>query len=70
MDNIGRAEQVLRIVTFSVLLMAGGWYLASTTVWQIVNLRGQAINISQDLQSCQVELKETNRLLQMARKEG
>ena len=62
-----KAEQMLRIVTFSVLLLAGLWYIGSTTVWEIVKLRGQVFNVSRALQTAQIEVKETNKLLKEAR---
>ena len=65
-----KAELMLRIATFSVLLLSGLWYLGSTTVWQIVKLRGQVFNVTQAARSCQIESKETNKLLREARKEA
>ena len=62
-----RAEQLLRIVTFSVLLLSGLWYIGSGTIWEIVKLRGQAFNLNQAARSCQIELRETNKLLAEAR---
>ena len=51
-----KAEQMLRIMTFGVILLAALWYVGSQTVLHIVNLRGQLYNVVQANKACNAKL--------------